>query len=312
MEQSYSAEESKLFHTNFLKRVSDLNITKANVKATFNTYQSLEETDLNYLKADVIFGPLRLEAEDFIERLGQSKIIGTTSVFLDLRSSLLSYCDSHFENILNLEEKARSMQDFITIANKTLILNYDYTNEFVEVVRIGAEYESKINAFKGVIDEIKNSFSSEGDWNSNISNWLAKIGAISHKDYTQSLDKIYKAIITKKSILGNSYSEFGNNLHYELHNLPSYYGTKLFEVGFFSLDINVVNQILNKSVQTPSGTIKITWGGHYGGSKDFMHFEIKPNPGDRRYQTYLGTISMTTIKEYLNSFKTESGLNYNY
>ena len=70
----------------------------------------------------------------------------------------------------------------------------------------------------------------------------------------------------------------------------------------FALPVDFVKPLINKSVVGP---VQLKWGGHYESIKDYMHFEIKPDKGDRSNQELLEQLNNEEIINYLNSFEDE-------
>ncbi|HEY3429567.1 MAG TPA: M15 family metallopeptidase, partial [Cyclobacteriaceae bacterium] len=85
----------------------------------------------------------------------------------------------------------------------------------------------------------------------------------------------------------------------------------LLTVGFFSLELDVVNSILEQKIGVNSNTVYVNWGGHYTNTKDYMHFELRPTSA-RAFQINVHALDIQTIKTYLNSFEKRNGGVYEY
>jgi hypothetical protein len=111
--------------------------------------------------------------------------------------------------------------------------------------------------------------------------------------------------------LGTTFKKFALNLKYEFSVDTEIYGKDILDVGFFSLPVEIVNSVKKQIVQTEKGAVYVNWGGDYFGTKDYMHFELRPD-GQRKFQIAMHEIEIEKIRTYLNGFSTPNNGSYEY
>jgi len=309
----YTVEQSKKYHNDFLKRINrpgkEMNDTES-IKKAFNDLIAYEDY-IQYFQKDKLSSELNNYKESFLNSIKQSKVYDNQSIFNERHEGLKIISENILVKLNTLEASNKNMVNLLNVAGDVLFIKFTHYDQMVEANDDLSNRGDMIIKMNSLIKEIINYDKGADSWDANIDRWVSELNDVTIEKST-GIEKIYLIFENKKNIIGEDLEIYKNRLYHKVSNYKTYYGKNLFTNGFFSLHVDIVNGIINKYVTTPVGKVDIKWGGHYSNTKDFMHFEIRPLPGDRSHQVYLHKIPISEIKKYLNSFNSPLGSNYNY